>query len=216
MKKERPIPFRDDMVRAILAGRKTQTRRVVKPQPTALVSGWSDGAEPGDVVILQPASWPHRLAESKGRNKRAAGDLTPTRIACPYGEPGDLLWVKETWCESFAWDDDSRNGYCYRATNDGPEPGRWKSSRYMPRSASRITLEVVAVRCERVQSITADDARAEGPPDVENNTWPTVADYHPVEAFASLWDEINAKRGHPWDANPWVWVVEFRVLEVTP
>jgi hypothetical protein len=83
----------------------------------------------------------------------------------------------------------------------------------MPRWASRILLEITDVRVQRVQEISEVDAKEEGPPNVLNDTWPTVADWHPVEAFQNLWDSLNARRGFAWADNPWVWSLTFRVLE---
>lgn len=98
--KDQPILFSGPMVRAILDNRKTQTRRPVKPQPARIVSDWSQDAEPGERVIYR--GWPHRLEESRGRNKSAAGELYPRKLKCPYGVPSDLLWVKETLVRTVA------------------------------------------------------------------------------------------------------------------
>lgn len=181
---ERPILFSGPMVRAILEGRKTQTRRVMNPQPVDQdENGW---------YVQVPVT-----------DARAPGMVFYERkyFHCPYGQPGDQLWVRETF-------DDVHGSVLYRANpedaEDFPPCGgkrcHWKPSIFMPRWASRITLEIVGVRVERVQEITPDDARAEG---VEHL-------YAPRNAFANLWDSINAKRGYGWDSNPWVWVVEFR------
>ena len=128
---------------------------------------------------------------------------------CPYGVPGDRLWVRETFYS---------NGMCkntmschYRATYNGlftPDtvPWKWTPSIFMPRWASRITLEITGVRVERVQDISEEDARAEGIPD-EYRAGHRIY-YRP--RFKTLWDSINAKRGFGWDSNPWVWVVEFK------
>lgn len=187
--KERPILFSGEMVRAILGGHKTQTRRVVKPQPHAGarwgLQGWEDG---------------HGCA-----------------LRNPYGQPGDLLWVRETWAYNEA------QGTIYAADGDTPDPddndgpercrGRWRPSIHMPRWASRITLEVVSVRVERVQSITHEDALAEGIEDAEPGADLRIAGLPYSFArtrFCLLWNSINAARGYSWEVNPWVWVVEFR------
>ena len=176
--KERPILFSGPMVRAILDGRKTMTRRVMKPQP-------------------EDYPYHHGLAVYRVAKK------------CTYGVPGDLLWVRETWASDV---DGCPAGLSYRADHldprgDGPaNPMRWRPSIFMPRWASRLTLRITSIRVERVQDITEADARAEGFKDVagkyargdEARIW-----------FAELWDDINAKRGFGWDANPWVWVVGF-------
>jgi len=189
----RPILFSAPMVRALLAGTKTQTRRVVKPQPVM-----RDG-EP---------EWP---ADAKRPRGRGFED-------CPYGAPGDRLWVRETWNTFEGW-----AGYFYAADNhsfgigadDDPDhipehAVRWRPSIHMPRAASRITLEITAVRVERLQDISEADAIAEGadpllvPPD--GGSAPHV------EGYRTLWEYINGAGS--WDLNPWVWVVEFR--RVTP
>ena len=185
---ERPILFSGPMVRAILDGRKTMTRRVVKKQPPdgwdracwfrAPVMGWTYRPEPAD-------EW--------------------HTVKCPYGQTSDRLWVRETWCDGYTGTADP---YLYRATYKGGANYTWKPSIHMPRKASRITLEVVGVRVERLQEISEDDAFAEGVSDKVN---PNEEDYtlSAEEVFEKLWDSINGKK-HPWDSNPWVWVVEFK------
>lgn len=182
---EKPILFSSEMVRAILEGRKTQTRRVIKPQPT----------EPS--VIKQSGAGIVVFDHSK--------------MTCPYGMQGDHLWVRETFMYDGA---DVRpasgkfdNRVIYRASN--PEYGeafKWKPSIHMPRWASRITLEIVKVRVERVQDITGEDARTEGCIEIVSNGWVQK----PTALFAQLWDSINSKRGFPWAWNPWIWVIEFK------
>jgi len=200
--KERPIPFSGEMVRAILEGRKTQTRRVVKPQPAgAAMMRFLSGKE-AEVV------W---------------RDYGGQAWRCPYGVPGDRLWVREGFGVCIGQDvqhaagiprKENCGGIVYRA---GPSLrcrcGRlnctdyWRPSIHMPRWASRITLEVVGVRVERVQDITDDDAVAEGI-DAEENKY----DGHKIPRvnFSGLWDSINEKRGYGWEVNPWVWIVEFK------
>ena len=155
--KERPILFSAPMVMAILAGTKTQTRRVIKPQPS--------------------------VAQN-----------------CPYGTPGDHLWVKET----FWTGGDAVN---YRADGEMPEymrdVSRWKPSIFMPRKLSRITLEILDVRVERVQDISEEDAKDEG-------GLYGAGSYR--DGFAVLWDSINGKK-HPWESNPWCWVLTFKPCE---
>ncbi len=192
--KERPILFSAPMVRAILEGRKTQTRRVVKqylPSPRAMA-----GTKPvPDDLVLRSSGFAHRNT-------------------CPYGQPGDRLWVREAWAR-YNIDQDSHD-MAYRATapDEWPIEGRWRPSIHMPRWASRITLEIVSVRVERLNNITREDAAAEGIcyPDSEpkpewylNSNWPE-------QNFAGLWEAINGAGS--WQENPWVWVVEFdRVLQ---
>lgn len=183
--KERPILFSAEMVRAILENRKSVTRRVIKTDHTLL----------DDPNILPATIEAYKTAWVK---------------TCPYGQPGDRLWVRETWADSFASDDDSHNGYVYAATNHGPEPRRWRPSILMPRLASRITLEITGVRVERVQDITEEDAMVEG-----FKALHVVFSHGPSyrDTFIEYWNLLNAKRGYGWDANPFVWVIEFKRSE---
>lgn len=209
---ERPILFNGAMVRAILDGRKTVTRRVVKPQPDFLGS-MTDPTTPFKTL----------------------GAGLHGQIVCPYGKPGDRLWVRETWqgplidddemrADSSWWKNMSRYqnpAHCaYRASGDscefvdpdGDMQCRWKPSIHMPRWASRILLEVTDVRVERLQAITRSDIRAEGlqcPPELaSDDVSPNYRDWYPA-AFRELWNST----GGDWDANPWVWVVEFKRVE---
>ena len=183
--KTRPIIFTGESVRAILDGRKTQTRRVVKPQPEAPPDGWKS-------TRITLRSWDH----------------------CPFGVPGDRLWVREAWAKDMAMD----NGIRYYATDDVHPLRKKRSPIYMRKSDSRITLEVVAVRVERVQEISEADAIAEGcmPSQQEcqsaQHGWLGTG---PVaqQKYRNLWDSLNAKRGYSWESNPWVIVVEFKRLE---
>lgn len=171
------------MVRAILDGRKTQTRRVIKPQPHAAADAFA---------------WVARGKHSRWTAQKD-GKAIGLWFLCPYGGPGDRLWVRETWCEFI--DDQGRAVAC---AADGwaecpAEDDRWRPSIFMPRWASRITLEITGVRVERIQDISEEDAQSEGVP-------------IPI-LFISLWDEINGNRGYGWESNPWVWVVEFKRVE---
>jgi hypothetical protein len=184
--KERPILFNAEMVRAILDGRKTQTRRVIRVQPS------------GDKVIYDPAI-----------GFRFHGG--PNIKQSPYGKVGDELYVRETW---------SRNGSCivYRSTWKGNDK-KWHPSIHMPKWASRIKLRVTDVRVERLQSISEEDAISEGiwkygDEDSYKMYTATTAfgTTNPIRSFKSLWESINKKRGLGWDKNPWVWVIEFEVI----
>lgn len=171
--KERPILFSGGMVRAILDGRKTQTRRVIKPQPSKPVGPnhdglWSDTCDP-----------------------------VTRYFGCPYGQPGDRLYVRETWRINLS------GNIWYRADGKSVADGLWKPSIHMPRILSRITLEIESVRVERVQEITPDDCRAEGIGDEFN-------DIGARYCFGQLWNEINEPRGFGWEVNPWVWAITFR------
>lgn len=194
--KERPILFSGEMVRAILDGRKTQTRRVVKPQPS------QSEYEPESLYISG------RTTERQEHNGKVIAKGSPyyatTSVIefakrCPYGQPGDRLWVRETFASMFK----DEGPVCYRATESGMHSGPWKPSIFMPRWASRITLEIVSVRVERLQDISDADAQEEGcyPDDVNPSCGA-------IYRFCRLWRDINGEDS--WDANPWVWVVEFR------
>lgn len=203
--KERPILFNGEMIRAILDGRKTQTRRVVKHIP----------------ALGRADDW--CLKAGEGEFARMVGNY---RRFCPYGAPGDALWVRETWAEAPNSEDggDGMTGYPIHRADYDPEdvqPLRWRPSIHMPRWACRLTLRVTGVRVERVQDISEEGATAEGidMPRCDCTEWAcencmgTGWGARPTEIFAGLWDSINAKRGYGWDANPWVWVVEFERIE---
>ena len=194
---ERPILFSAPMVRAILAGRKTVTRRVIKPQPKH-----TDGHNPwttlkyyeeGHVAIECGPDYPDDAADERH---------------CPYGAPGDQLWLRETWAVSNHYDsvkpsavhDGAKVAY---AASGGCNGLRLRPSIFMPRWASRITLAVTAVSVERVQDINDAEAEMEGVDrPLDGMAW--------CSSFARLWDAINGKRA-PWESNPWVWVVRFKV-----
>ncbi len=217
--KERPILFSGPMPRSILENRKTQTRRVIKPQPIPMgVSsyggtrqGWNWKRETLNRSWNDDDKDPYRKACLA--NKALSGH-------CPYGQPGDRLWVRETWADvrGLGLDEDLfPNGvaYCADCTHQdslrcAADYGvKWKPSIHMPRWASRITLEIESVRVERLQDITEEDAKAEG---VE------FMRFHPDshetassrDLFTILWDSINLERGFGWELNPWVWAITFR------
>ena len=188
----KPILFSGEMVRAILDGRKTQTRRVIKPQPSAGVRR--------SVFVLSG------LEDGHGRELR-----------CPYGRPGDTLWVRETWASHKYMDDTKPSEFTagaqmlpvwYRADGvQSDERGKWRPSIFMPRWASRITLRVVDVRVEQVQDISEEDAVAEGVTKNLPDGWICAESHRMI--FKRLWNSINGTRGYAWYTNPWVWVVEF-------
>lgn len=228
--KERPILMKGAMVRAILDGTKTQTRRIVK-----LGKDIKDHPVAGPYV---EAGYTHSGATIANHR------TTPYFLAhCPQGLPGDRLWVKETFAleatdKLYPWhldgrpheQGDDREEFSitvphYRATDDdygltteeqfdnGDTRTRWKPSLFMPRKWSRITLEVVIVRVERLNDITREDAAAEGVciadpahyfPGYQTNRWPE-------ENYATLWESINGPGS--WALNPWVWVIEFKRIE---
>lgn len=192
--KEHPILFSAEMVRAILSGDKTQTRRVITPQPSCqLVHGC------GDI-------WDE-------------DNLTRRLFRCKYGCRGDRLWVREKFavCDKFGettkWKNIGPNEpriIQYAADNQFDYCGKWSPSIHMPRWASRITLEITDIRVERVQDISDEDAKAEGV-SMNGRYWgdnPNYFDHRP--SFQCLWNSINEKRGYGWASNPWVWCVDFK------
>jgi hypothetical protein len=215
--KERPILFSGPMVRAILEGHKTQTRRMVKK---ALMEHFDPPRGEGDVKAGYP--W---ICGYWEENVSAVN-------VCPYGQPGDGLWVRETWRASWTNDDEAPSemdmGTDIRYEADGFETlcGNYAWSKkvrpsiFMPRWASRILLEVTVVRVERLQDISEDDAMAEGveydqgweeEPGWGFRDYSTDSDFVFADArhsYRSLWESINGPQS--WDANPWVWVVEFK------
>lgn len=208
---KKPILFSAPMVRAILEGRKTQTRRIVKPQPPSRYN-WNqyDGSEwfwndrQGDDDMM--GWWPSYEFGQK----------------CPYGKVGELLWVRETWRETGSAQMASgsipkfgnRNQVAYFV--DGEHDGPWRPSIFMPRWASRITLKITDVRVQRLQDISESDAIAEGI-EQEDGHWKDYLDgdssyaTSAIFSYKSLWQSING--ADSWDANPWVWVIEFKRLQ---
>lgn len=204
--KERPILFSGPMVRAILEGRKTQTRRIVKPQP-------ADDVRTCNLPNNNVTGWESSLRHSYG----------PTTVhVCPYGNPGDRLWVREKWAE-MKWPPTGPR-FVYSADKDC-DFTPWRPSIHMPRWASRITLEVASVRMERLQDISEADAIAEGiervrgiergfkevTPLWKHYTDPSFQGADQRGSFRSLWQSINGPES--WAANPWVWVVEFKCIK---
>ena len=198
---ERPILFSTAMVRAILAGRKKVTRRVMKVQP------------PANAVVTVERYSPI-VSNRRGEDWYgpeifgAHWDDDEKGLRCPYGAPGDLLWVRETWAQYPSELNPEPCDAWYKATSNGPpQPFKWRPSIHMPRWASRITLRITDVRVERLQDIWEDDARAEGcePVGWIDETDVGMSSYR--EGFPRLWNRINGPG--TWEANPWVWVIGF-------
>jgi hypothetical protein len=204
--RERPILFSGPMVKALLAGTKTQTRRVVKPQPPA---------DTDYLIVNEDPGGEGSLCISKWEGGEFGPGVDPWR-RCPYGQPGDRLWVRESFHINSArcWaapktlnpSDPERAAY-YAADWERSAPP-WKPSIHMPRWASRLLLEVVEVRAERLQSITEEDAQSEGIQPA-THLGPCRVMVHARKGFRHLWDEINGKRA-PWESNPWVWALTFK------
>lgn len=195
--KERLIPFKTPMVRALLDGTKTQTRRIVKPRPPAVVQSV------------------YRPFPAEPNNWQGYGDgLIHWYGSCPYGAPGDRLYVKEAWRVPSMFDTLPGSAFTsaqiwYEADDGYKGAGRYRHARFMPRWAMRITLDITDVRVERLQEISTEDAIAEGV-DVhpDHHRKPRTSIYSPVQAYRDLWEQINGPDS--WAANPWVWVVSFR------
>lgn len=209
--KTRPILFSAPMVRALLDGTKTQTRRVCKPADgLSYVVAVQDPSERGQRPPYFTPGW---FGDEDGE----------IQFYCPYGQPGDQLWAREAWrtvAEANALpprDLTPAHRIWYEANeNNQPGAGKLRPSMFMPRWASRIMLELTGVRVERLQDISEADAMAEG-------IWKTVSGYYSYgdeynpsyttawDAYRALWESINGPGS--WDLNPWVWVIEFKVLK---
>lgn len=176
------------------------TRRIIRPQPKTVEDMFTRPykQDPNSVII----KW---IGEGRGQG----------RNKCPYGQPGDILWVRETWAYQFGL-------YWHKA---GPfpvgsiPPEKWRPSIYMPREAARLFLRVKSIQVEQLQDITEADVIAEGTKDGDKyiEKWPSTGDedtdtsiraWH-ISCFEQFWNEINYKRGYGWYINPWVWVIEF-------
>lgn len=223
--KEKPILFSSEMVKAILDGRKTMARRVVRFPGHPMIGGVTGQVQEHHEMKAVYAMPRGGFVFWSGDPGKEFSDYvykdSDDGLRCPYGQPGDRLWVRETF--KGAWKKNGRASeywLTYRADNkkvlyrtayiDDFEnwPNKWRPSIFMPRWASRITLEIVSVRVERINQITEEDARAEGAP-----TLTAVAQggkqSHQL-GFMVLWNDINGKRGFGFDVNPWVWVIEFK------
>lgn len=201
---EKPILFNSEMVNAILSGRKTQTRRIMRDQPEVI---------PPEDECGVPGYWiPYNAGKTMVRNEMMT-------IACPLGNPGDQLWVRETWARYNI--DQASHDMAYRATTpaDWPKDGLWRPSIHMPRWASRINLLITGVRVERLNDISEQDAISEGLECYVDDGVPYYGpfnngDCRPDVVFRGLWDSIyGQKEGENWQANPWVWVIEFERME---
>ena len=220
----KPILFSTEMVQAILAGRKTQTRRIVNPQPdptlklTAKLSNQWDGKQDYPLTLV---------FYNEGTSKKSIY----AEYSLPLCEPGDILWVRETWfstqfnCKDLL--ECGVTGHLRFKADNNYDPrkdcvGRsWKPSIHMPKEAARIFLKVTNVRCERLKEITKEYSLSEGISEsgreeefifYKNYEFPNEYHQDPINSFKSLWDSINAKK-HPWESNPWVWVYDFERIE---
>lgn len=196
--KETGLMFKAPLVRSILSGQKTQTRRIVKPTP-------ADDQELTTIVPLggRPYAFSHERIDPQ--------NLRRIRWECPMGHPGDLIYVRETFSQHPEW-----GQLAFRADGEEFEDAdgwlwepKWKPAIHMPKELARIWLEITGVRVERLQEITPDNCIAEGAWPVEQRE--LGRGHEAVSAFRELWEST----GGDWAANPWVWVVDFKVLSTT-
>lgn len=214
--KSRPMLFSTPMVQAILNGSKTQTRRIVNPQPIENERFCGGAYIPTPKKLLRP---PEVSAE-------ISVEASYVHTCCPYGRPGDQLWVRETWAdlskaigrtwekynpETKLYDRGFTPFVWYRADGEQPDNGSgtpfsepWRPSIHMPRSVCRLNLKITRIRVERLQDISVKDAIAEGIP----RGGPENPDGIEIKDYRNLWEQINGAGS--WDKNPWVWVVEFK------
>ena len=210
--KERPLLMQGAMVRATLNDLKTQTRRL---QDLDRVNQSPDDwellgikIEPKKKDLVSTAIFRHKDGEE-------------VAIACRYGRPGDLLWIRETWGETYSGGHTlvgCSDCIAYKADGVELQSGeKWKPSIFMPRAMSRLSIGITDIRIERLQSISESDAIAEGieRSPVHSKLWKTCQKNDgahtalPTMSYKSLWDSINGKT-HPWDNNPWVWAIDFK------
>jgi len=185
----KPIIFSTPMVQAILDGKKTQTRRVIK-------------------IDDAPENWKISIAGT------SIVRTEPYDVKLPRYAAGDILWVREAWCKNENPNSPNYGGYEYYADYEGAHCQsliKWRSPIFMPREAARLFLKVKTVRVERLQDITEEDAIAEG---MSNTLVDGVVFISAKGNFHVFWDSLNIKRGYGWDTNPWVWVIEFEREEV--
>jgi hypothetical protein len=211
--KERPLIFTGPSIRAILEGRKSQTRRIMRPQPELV---------PEDVWNVTPARYKHGDYWWRAAKAKSMVEVRDAHALGPYGVPGDRVYAKETWSTRACTQHDGGvtdqpctcRPVLYAADfpepSSGKRPGGWRTPLYMARRDARIVLELTRVRVERLQEITEEDAVAEGMDNIKAKV-PRCRD-----VYSMTWDAIHA-RGAPeflWTANPFVWALSFRVLEV--
>lgn len=224
--KEIPMLFSTSMVQALLDKRKIQTRRLVSPQPSTFVTA---------------LRWGKHISHCPDSCSEEDHVKTFFNDKCPYGQPGDLIYVRETWGVGSRPDPfvGSVDGFEFKADEafideveslpiypcDGFDFGNydkkgWRPSIHMPKIAARIWLQVTGIRVERLQDISQEDAQAEGMTTAPHRCpgWKNrLRDFKDcfICPFRLLWNQINGANGHQWDKNEWVWVVSFKVLSTT-
>jgi len=215
--KERPIIMNAESVRAIQTGTKTQTRRVMRIQPPG--ENWQLATllfTTGSNKNVDKHQWVKMDGDS-------IIDEDERLFRCSYGYVGDQLWLREPWrlvgCgegvpSTIEYRDGTRleepHSSDYYDWGEGGYPTRWRSPRFMPYWASRITLEITDIRVARLQDISEEDAIAEGA-DISMSVTGLIFGTHRGE-YSRLWDLSNEKRGHGWDTNPWVWIINFQPI----
>jgi hypothetical protein len=227
--KEQPIIFQGEMIRAILDGRKTMMRKPIKPQPE-----WISGAWYWKSLKYDNGMGVHYF-HTTGLN----GIMDAWLRACPHGQPGDRLWVRETWyCDHmhvqsgpylkpddwqdgwfeelmyFKASDDAGHGHCYSGFAGETFQCPWKPSIHMPRWASRITLEITDVKVERLQEIRINDVLSEGFPTTCEMQFDAEYRAWTMDNFSRYWNSLYPQKPeYQWKANPWVWVISFKKID---
>jgi hypothetical protein len=219
----KPILFKTEMVQAILAGRKTQTRRVIKHfgnlyHYDTLLCDWALSDKPKHIGGV---NWEWTL-------QTAVDDNSTFKFKCPYGKIGEILWVRETFAktgDNFHDDWPDHGDYYYKADNPFNEIElhkeypkmkgwpKWRPSIYISRKAARIFLKIADIKVERLQDINEMDAIAEGV--LNADSFKNIGVDNSMTnryAYRELWDKINSKK-YPWSSNPWVWVITFKRID---
>lgn len=209
--KEIPILFSTPMVKSILSGSKTQTRRVVKPQPEPPRAIYNE--KDAIAIMGKKEEGTGQLLRFNWATNISGREITDGSIfthRCPYGEVGHVLWVRETWAK--------KNDRIYYKADcvQSPKYETWKPSIFMPKAACRIYLKITNVRVERLQDISEEDAIAEGAHPIIYHTKEVLEglqkERNYQEGFKSLWQSINGEES--WNQNIWVWVIEFERIEL--
>lgn len=209
----KPILFSTELIPHILRNRKTQTRRVIKPQliePVGVTGAYFDARNGGP-------QWNWRTKD----NHQYPDQI----IKCPYGKVGDRLWVRETWAVHVSSDkippkNLGGNPMLWFKADRMPaqnSKGKWRPSIFMPRWASRIQLLITGIRAERIQDMSFKDWQRDFMPtelEVDKSRETFVGAEFQRDCIKKLWDKINSRRGFPFDLNPWVWVVDFEIYNI--
>lgn len=213
----KPILFNTEMVKAILEGRKTVTRRLIKPQPDGKIAYCMAGYKHG--TWSYPGDTTYKFWGDEWKIPEGLSEFERNRHWTPPCHTDDVLYVRETWCRIGNTKAGRPMHYCYRADMENPAyddmgfMAEWRPSIHMPKEAARIFLRVTNVAVKRLQSMTAEDSLREG---VKLHLGGIVNGEPTLKPFADLWDstvKIADRPYYGWMANPWVWVIEFERLE---